>query len=132
MSTIPYPHRATVLRPAAGTPPVDGTDLDGLDGWGNVPRSGVVDEVETIPCWIQSKQFDTSREKETVGEDGDEVSTHTVFCEVRSFGPRDFLSTLAGGGQEAGVRHRILRVRNPDGGTDHLELDTLEVRRGTP
>lgn len=127
MSDIPFPHMASVQR-ANALESASGTDLDELNGWGNASPAAGTEETAVIPCWIQAK---TQREQSHSAELGDHVSTHTVFCDVRTFAPGEFLVTVEGGGQEAGVRHRILGVRNPDGGEDHLELDTLVVARGT-
>ncbi len=123
MSDIPYPHRADVRAAPAG----DGLTLD---AWGNAV-SGEPATVDTIDCWVQSKTLQQRAEAASLAETGDDPATHTVFCEPRVFAPNEYLVTLAGGGQMAGVRHRVTDIRNPDGGLDHLELDTLVVSRGT-
>lgn len=121
---IPYPHRAQVMRTADAAP-------GDLDEWGNpVYDVGDTAIIATIDCWVQAKSVQQQARIASLTDQEDLVSTHTIFCEPRAFGATDFLLTLAGGGQVAGDRYRILAPTNPDGGLDHLELDCVRVTRG--
>lgn len=132
MSDIPYPHKCEVWRTTQGGA---GGSLDDLDSWGN-PKFDAGDTAEAadepIPCWIQEKSQKEIAELASLAEAGSVVSTHTIFMEVRTFEPSDYLVTVEGGGQPAGLRFRVLYARNPDGGTDHLEVDALKVERAQP
>lgn len=126
MSSIPYPHVAEVWRT------IDADALPGnLDAWGNPAfEAGDTTLVEEMECWIQVKPVQQQIRIASLSDQEDMVSTLTVFCDPRTFHPTDFLITVAGGGQPGGERLRILQVNNPDGGTDHLELDCVKVARG--
>lgn len=130
MSDIPYPHKVEIWRTVDGSG--GGSDTN-LDDWGN-PRLDPEDTLlvaDDVPCWVQEKRAQERLELASLSEAGDLAATHTIFMEVRAFEPTDFLLTKAGGGQVGGERHRIMYPGNPDGGTDHLEVDTLLVTRGT-
>lgn len=113
-SGIPFPHRVDVVRRSIG-----GTE----DDHGN-PKLGAEATVDTLYAWVQEK---TSKQQADWSQLSGEISTHTIFLDPYNLLPGDVLVTLAGGGQVAGEYHRVLGSRNPDGGTDHIEVDTLRV-----
>lgn len=117
MSLIPYPHRVQWYRPRFET-----TDED---RWGRaavLPAGALL--VDILPAWVQEK---SSRQQQSFAELGREVSTHTVFIDPVQLLDGDYFVTVPGGGQLESERHEILGKRNPDGGTDHLEVDTRVV-----
>lgn len=131
MSDIPYPHKVRIVTVIDGS---GGGSTSDLDAWGNPllePEDANLSTGPVVDAWVQAKGLRELSEVASLAETGDSSASHTVFMDPVVLPESAFLVTLAGGGQVAGTRHRVVYVRNPDGGTDHLEVDTAVVSRGT-
>lgn len=116
MSVIPYPHRVQWFRPR-----FDVTE-DRYGRPATLPAGALL--IDVLPAWVQEK---SSRQQQDFAALGREVSTHTVFIDPVTVLDGDYFVTVPGGGLLESERHTILGKRNPDGGTDHLEIDTLLI-----
>jgi hypothetical protein len=117
MSVIPYPHRVQWFRPHRE---VGVEDAYGRD----IYSAAAADLIDILPAWVQEK---SSRQQQSFMALGREISTHTVFIDPVALLDGDYFVTVPGGGQLESEKHTILGKRNPDGGIDHLEIDTLLV-----
>ncbi len=119
MSDIPYPHRVNIWRRTDPGTPVE--DAYGRD----LPGAPTI--VATVPAWIQAL---SQREATDLLEGGAVKLEYTVFMDPPSVGlaESDALETVEGGGQVAGVFHRIESIEDPDGTGDHFEIYTCHVK----